>query len=199
MVILTWVIALGLWKFQICLNVLDNFLSVLQFKTYGCTYGFWTVKVCHTYYTASVFISRRSSLLLPSLCCETVTACIWSTTPLFKHSRLYCTESCFKFQKLTECLCMNCIEIFNIVSFQVNSIRTLLLAHLSWKLKWAFLITCPPSSVCPSVCLSVNFSHFHLLLQNHWANFNQTWHKVSLGKGDSSLFKWRATPFPKGR
>ena len=29
-------------------------------------------------------------------------------------------------------------------------------------------------SVCLSVRLSVNFSHFHLLLQNHWANFNQT-------------------------
>ena len=27
-------------------------------------------------------------------------------------------------------------------------------------------------SVCPSIQLSVNFSHFHLLLQNHWANFN---------------------------
>ena len=40
---------------------------------------------------------------------------------------------------------------------------------------------------------------FHLLLQNHLANFNQTWHKVFLGEGDSSLFKWRATPFPKGR
>ena len=26
------------------------------------------------------------------------------------------------------------------------------LAHLSWKLKWAFLITCRPSSVCPFVC-----------------------------------------------
>ena len=30
----------------------------------------------------------------------------------------------------------------------------------------------------------LNFSHFHLLLQNHWANFNQTWHKASLGEGD---------------
>ena len=29
------------------------------------------------------------------------------------------------------------------------------------------------SVVCPSVCLSVNFSHCHLLLKNHWANFNQ--------------------------
>ena len=44
-------------------------------------------------------------------------------------------------------------------------------------------------SVRLSVRLSVNFSHFHLLLQNHWANFNQTWHKVSLGEGNSSLFK----------
>ena len=29
----------------------------------------------------------------------------------------------------------------------------------------------------------------NLLLQNHQANFNQTYHKASLGKGDSSLFK----------
>ena len=26
---------------------------------------------------------------------------------------------------------------------------------------------------------------------NHWANFSQTWHKASLGEGNSSLFKWR--------
>ena len=46
------------------------------------------------------------------------------------------------------------------------------------------------SVVCLSVCLSVcNFSYFRLLLQNHWANFNQTWHKASLGEGESSLFK----------
>ena len=67
------------------------------------------------------------------------------------------------------------------------------LAHLSWRLKWAFLIKICSSSVV------VNFSHFHLLLQNHWANFNQTWRKASLGKGDWSLFKWRAPPFSKGR
>ena len=48
------------------------------------------------------------------------------------------------------------------------------------------------SVFCLSVRLSVNFSHFHLLLQDHWANFNQTWHKVSPGEGDSSMFKWRA-------
>ena len=28
--------------------------------------------------------------------------------------------------------------------------------------------------------------------------FNQTWHKVSLGEGNSSLFKWRALPFLGG-
>ena len=36
-------------------------------------------------------------------------------------------------------------------------------------------------------------------LQNHWANLNQTRHKASLDGGDSSLFKWRATPYSKGR
>ena len=38
----------------------------------------------------------------------------------------------------------------------------------------------------------------NLLLQNHWVNFNQTWHNASSGEGDSSLFKWRAPPFSKG-
>ena len=55
-----------------------------------------------------------------------------------------------------------------------------------------------PSSVCPLVCQSENFWHFHLLLQNHRTNFNKTWHKASFGLGDSSLFRWRATPFSRG-
>ena len=55
------------------------------------------------------------------------------------------------------------------------------------------------SVVCLSVCPSVNFSHFQLLFQNHWTNFNQTWHKASLGGGDSIFFKCRATPSSKGR
>jgi hypothetical protein len=33
-----------------------------------------------------------------------------------------------------------------------------------------------PLSVCKLL-------HFQLLLQNHWANFNLTWHKSSLGEG----------------
>jgi hypothetical protein len=40
---------------------------------------------------------------------------------------------------------------------------------------------------------------FQNFLQNHKANFNQTWHKSSLGEGDISLLKWRRPPFPKGR
>ena len=44
------------------------------------------------------------------------------------------------------------------------------------------------------VVIVVNYSHFHLLLQNHRANFNQAWHRASLGKGNSSLFKWRTQP-----
>ena len=71
------------------------------------------------------------------------------------------------------------------------------LAHLSQRLKWAFLINICPLSVF--VVVVINFSHFHLLLQNQWANFNQTWHKSSLCEDDSSLFKWRATPFSKRR
>ena len=39
------------------------------------------------------------------------------------------------------------------------------------------------------VCVVENISHFHPLLHNHWANFNQIWLKASLGEGDSSLFK----------
>ena len=36
-------------------------------------------------------------------------------------------------------------------------------------------------------------------LQNHWFNFNQTWLKASLDEEDSTLFKWKATRFSKGR
>ena len=39
------------------------------------------------------------------------------------------------------------------------------------------------------ICLSVNFSHFHLLLKKHGSIFNQTWHKAFLGEGDTSVYK----------
>jgi hypothetical protein len=36
------------------------------------------------------------------------------------------------------------------------------------------------------------------LLQNQQANFNQTWYKLSFGKGNSKLFKLRARSSSKG-
>ena len=38
-----------------------------------------------------------------------------------------------------------------------------------------------------SVRRSINFSNFQHLFKNYLANFNQTWHKLSLGKGNSKL------------
>ena len=39
------------------------------------------------------------------------------------------------------------------------------------------------SSLCSSVHLFVSFFHFHILLQNHLASFNQTWHNLPWVKG----------------
>ena len=76
------------------------------------------------------------------------------------------------------------------------------LAHLSRRLEWAIAVRFRPSSVVrrPSCVVrrassvvrrpsSVNFLHFHLLLENAWLDFNQTWQESSLGVGDSKLFK----------
>ena len=51
---------------------------------------------------------------------------------------------------------------------------------------------------CLSICLSINFSHFHFLLQNHWAIFYQTLHKTFWGEGDSIIHKWGTGPIPTG-
>jgi hypothetical protein len=40
--------------------------------------------------------------------------------------------------------------------------------------------------------------HFLFLLQNCWANSDQSWHKSSLGEGNSKLFISRETPFSGG-
>ena len=70
-----------------------------------------------------------------------------------------------------------------------------ILAHPSRRLEWAIAVRFRASSVVrrassvvrrPS---SVNFLHFHLLLENAWLDFNQTWQESSLGVGDSKLFK----------
>ena len=70
------------------------------------------------------------------------------------------------------------------------------LAHLSRRSKF---VRCPVVVVVVVVAVVVNFLRFHLLLQNHWANFSQSWHKSYLGKGNLKLFKWRALLFSKGR
>ena len=71
----------------------------------------------------------------------------------------------------------------------------LFLAHLSRRLEWAIAVCFRPSCVVRRAsCVvrrasSVNFLHFHLLLENTWLDFNQTWQESSLVVGDSKLFK----------
>ena len=73
----------------------------------------------------------------------------------------------------------------------------MLLTHLSVLFGFILLISSTElkaqvsfsdQSLSVVILVVINFSHFHLL-QNRWANINQTWHRASLGKGDSSLFK----------
>lgn len=85
----------------------------------------------------------------------------------------------------------------------------LFLAHLFWKLQWAFLINFCPAPVCPFVCLSICLSvrlsvwisslHSRRLLQKHWTNFSCTQHhwvkriKVVKMKGHTLFqggYKW---------
>ena len=47
------------------------------------------------------------------------------------------------------------------------------------------------SVVAVIIVVGLNISHFHLLLQNHRANYNQTWHKLFLVEGESNLFQLR--------
>ena len=86
------------------------------------------------------------------------------------------------------------------------------ITHSSFKLKkfdwWSYTCTLAkslnelfwlPVVCCPSLCSFVNFSHFSLLLQNQWTNFNQTWHKASLSEGDSIFIPNEGShPFLRG-
>ena len=60
-------------------------------------------------------------------------------------------------------------------------------AHLSRRLKVSY---CRPFLSVAHRPSSINFLHFHLLLENAWLDFNQTWQELSLGVGDSKLSKW---------
>ena len=55
-------------------------------------------------------------------------------------------------------------------------------------LTWVFALVSFSDHLVSIFHLSVNFTYFYFLLQNQWVNFKQTWHKKSLGEGDSSLF-----------
>ena len=72
------------------------------------------------------------------------------------------------------------------------------------------------SIVSPSVCLSVNLSHFQLLLQNYWAIFTRTWqnhpcmcqgvkvvpikgHALSQGDSKNILTKFKNYPLQNNR
>ena len=87
---------------------------------------------------------------------------------------------------------------FEPVKVGENRIKEHFSAHLSRRLKWAFLIKICPLSVVVVVVVFINFSHFRLLLQNHCAIFNQTCHKASLGEGDSSLLQMKGPAYFKG-
>ena len=80
------------------------------------------------------------------------------------------------------------------------------LAQLSWKLKWALLIACCPSSILasfhPSVCLSVypsaNFSHFHLLRRTTGPISTKLGTKYPLVKGNQVCSNEWPGLFPRG-
>ena len=68
------------------------------------------------------------------------------------------------------------------------------------QIKWALLIKICPLSVVVVVVVvvvDVNFSHFHFLLQNHWANFNQ-YTKHPWEKGIQVCSNEGHRPFPRG-
>ena len=56
--------------------------------------------------------------------------------------------------------------ITNKQNFRHHGATPRFLVHLDQRSRWTIAITWRPSSV--------NFSHFKLLLRNHWANWNQT-------------------------
>ena len=99
-------------------------------------------------------------------------------------------------------LCMSEEQIWCVWTIAISKLKVVkqvimngaFLAHLNWRLKWAFLMKICPLSVVVIVVVFVfvvvNFSHFDLLFQNQWASFNQTWHKSSLCEGPR--------PFPSG-
>ena len=67
-------------------------------------------------------------------------------------------------------------------------------------LKWAFLIKMCPLSVVAILIVNVGFNVSHFHLQNHKANFNQTWHKATFSwvKGIQVCSNEGPRPSPRG-
>ena len=85
------------------------------------------------------------------------------------------------------------------MNVKMNPCVRLCLAHLSLSDQNLSLSVVVVVVVVVVVDVVVNFLNFYLLLQNHWANFNQTWHKASSGEGNSScLNEGSRGPFPRG-
>jgi hypothetical protein len=72
------------------------------------------------------------------------------------------------------------------------------LAHLSWKLKWAFLIARCPASVCLSVCLSVNFYIFDFFSRTTGPILNRLGTNHPWVKGIQICSKEGDSPSPRG-
>jgi hypothetical protein len=69
----------------------------------------------------------------------------------------------------------------------------LLFSSPGLKAQVRFLIARCPASVCLSVC---KLLYFRPLLQNHWANFNQNWHKSSGGEGGFKFVQMQGRALP---
>ena len=97
--------------------------------------------------------------------------------------------------KMVSKTCIFVCSFFYWVSIIFNMKLSLFLAHQRQGFKWTFLIK---TSLLSAVVVVINFSYFYLLLQNHWANFIQTWHKTFTDEGDSSFLNEGPDPFPRG-
>ena len=79
-----------------------------------------------------------------------------------------------------ECLMTFC-SLTKLSTDQTLYLVVTFLVHLSQRLKCTIVSTrCPSSVVRPSVVRPsvVNFSHFQLILWNHWPKFNETWQEA---------------------
>jgi hypothetical protein len=104
-------------------------------------------------YACNTFLSPKAGPLVMA-----------SITPA---SSSYWNKSCY--HKCCNLLFKNEIRILLLISTCTRCTLCFclwFLAHLGWKLKWAFLIACCPAFVCLAVCLSVHFNIFDFFSEN---------------------------------